>query len=209
MWGSWQGSTGHPHHLCSSAGAASQRSFSLSPMTWRDQVALGGCQAMSGGIWSWSILMEDAGKGRKWSKGRCVVPRHLLHQALPEAMGKQDLMRWMCSPSCIYKPSHLKGVQDTRRPGGSWSESFSQTCMSETSGSVLTFWGLTLSYGSAMVQSGMKDKSVGSSLAPSVPRLPAPVQAAGLSPPHHVVWHFWQSQGRQRSLGTDPAASFP
>ena len=55
----------------------------------------------------------------------------------------------------------------------------------------------------------MKDKSVGSSLAPSVPRLPAPAQAAGLSPPHRVVRHFWQSQGRQRSLRTDPAASSP
>lgn len=48
-WGSRGGSAGHPRQLCSSTGAASQTRFSLSPMGWRDQLALGGCQAMSGG----------------------------------------------------------------------------------------------------------------------------------------------------------------
>lgn len=49
----------------------------------------------------------------------------------------------------------------------------------------------------------------GSSLAPSVSFscLPAPAWAAGLSPPHHVLWHLCQSQGRQQSLGTDTVAS--
>lgn len=151
-------------------------------------------------MWPCSVLREDAGKEREQGTkaSSSLGP--------PRSNGQTRL-------DVAHVPFilHPQTISFGRDPGlkTSWRQlikSFSQICKTEMSG---MFLGLMISYVSAMEQSGMKDRSVDSSLTPSVPCLPAPVWAAGLSPPLHVTWHFWQSHSRQRSLRTDPAASFP
>lgn len=62
--------------LFSSAGAASQRRFSLSLASRRDHLALGGCQAVSGGNVAPQHSEGHAGKERECGTGRDMAPRH-------------------------------------------------------------------------------------------------------------------------------------
>lgn len=90
-WRSQGGSTGQPHQLCSPAGAASQRRFSLSPMSWRDQLALGGCQAMSGGNVALQHFDGGCRQGKGVGQGKTCGPKTCPSSGTPRGNGQATL----------------------------------------------------------------------------------------------------------------------